>query len=177
MMHGRMKSRLLASALVAVLAPTAVVATYVAPLEARAAPILKVVKKAECQVHAVLASKDGDDGIPEKLRFLEAQLKDDEFAAYKSFHLIEQKALTIKLDAPSEVTLTTGNRLGLSLLGNDDTRLKLHANLSSRDGSKSLLSTDYSMEDAGVLMIRAGSYTHEDIAGKLFFAIQCARSG
>jgi hypothetical protein len=173
MMHGRMKSRLLASALVAVLAPTAVGATYTVPLEARAAEV----KEAKCQVHAVLASKDGDGGIPEKLRFLEAQLKDDEFAAYKSFHLVEQKALTIKLDTPSEVTLTTGNRLGLSLLGNDDTRLKLHADLSSRDGSKSLISTDYSMEDAGVLMIRAGSYTHETISGKLFFAIQCARSG
>jgi hypothetical protein len=174
MMYGRMKSRLLASALVAVLAPTAVLATFVAPLEARAA----TVKGATCQVHAVLASKkEGDGGIPEKLRFLETQLKDDEFAAYKSFHLVEQKALTIKLNMPSEVTLTTGNRLSLSLLGNDDTRLKLHADLSSRDGSKSLLSTDYSMEDAGVLMIRAGSYTHGDIAGKLFFAIQCARSG
>jgi hypothetical protein len=173
MMYERMKSRLLASALVAVLAPTAVLATFVAPLEARAA----AVKEGKCRVLAVLAAKEGDGGIPEELRFLETQLKDDEFAAYKSFHLVEQKALTIKLDAPSEVTLTTGNRLGLTLLGNDDTRLKLHANLSSRDGSKSLLSTDYSMEDAGVLMIRAGSYTHGDIAGKLFFAIQCARSG
>jgi hypothetical protein len=173
MMHGRMKSRLLASALAAVLAPAAMVSIYAAPAQASAA----AVKEAKCQVHAVVASKEGNEGIPEKLRFLEAQLKDDEFAAYKSFHLIEQKALTLKLDTPSEITLTTGNRLGLSLLGNDDTRLKLRADLSSRDGSKSLLSTDYSMEDAGVLMIRAGSYTHENIAGKLFLAIQCARSG
>lgn len=173
MMHGRMKSRLLASALCAVLAPTAMVASYATPLEARAAEV----KEAKCQVHAVLASKEGDTGIPDKLRFLEAQLKDDEFAAYKSFHLIEQKALTVKLEASSEITLTTGNRLGLSLLGNDDTRLKLRASLSSRDGSKSLLSTDYSMEDAGVLMIRAGSHTYEGIEGKLFVAIQCARSG
>ncbi len=173
MMHGRMKSRLLASALVAVLAPATVAATYAAPATARAAPV----KEAKCQIHTVLAAKEGDGGIPEKLRFLEAQLKDDEFAAYKAFHLIEQKAFTIKLGAPSEISLSTGNRLGLSLLGNDDTRLKLHADLSSRDGSKSLISADYSMEDAGVLMIRAGSYTHGDIAGKLFFAIQCARSG
>lgn len=173
MMHGRMKSRLLASALAAVLAPAAVVVTYAAPSQAQAAEV----KEAACQVHAVLASKEGDGGIPDKLRFLEAQLKDDEFAAYKSFHLIEQKALAVKLGATSEVTLTTGNRLGLSLLGNDDTRLKLRATLSSRDGSKSLLSTDYSMEDAGVLMIRAGSYTHDGIEGKLFVAIQCARSG
>lgn len=174
MMHGRMKSRLLASALAATLAPTVVVAGFATPTEARAADL---VKESKCQVHAVLASKEGDTGIPEKLRFLEAQLKDDEFAAYKSFHLVEQKALTIKLDVASEVTLTTGNRLGLTLLGNDDTRLKLRASLSSRDGSKSLLSTDYSMEDAGVLMIRAGSHTFEGIEGKLFVAIQCARSG
>lgn len=173
MMHERIKSRLLASALAVILAPTAVFATYAVPSEAHAA----AVKEAKCQVHAVLASKEGDGGIPEKLRFLEAQLQDDEFAAYKSFHLIEQKALAVKLDTTSEVTLTTGNRLGLSLLGNDETRLKLRATLSSRDGSKSLLSTDYSMEDAGVLMIRAGSYTHDGIEGKLFVAIQCARSG
>lgn len=173
MMHGRIKSRLLASALAATLAPTVVVAGFATPSEARAAEV----KEAKCQVHAVLASKEGDTGIPEKLRFLEAQLKDDEFAAYKSFHLVEQKALTIKLDAASEVTLTTGNRLGLSLLGNDDTRLKLRASLSSRDGTKPLLATDYSMEDAGVLMIRAGSHTFEGIEGKLFVAIQCARSG
>jgi opacity protein-like surface antigen len=173
MMHGRMKSRLLASALAAVLAPAAIGATYAAPLQAQAAEV----KEATCQVHAVLASKEGEGGIPDKLRFLEAQLNDDEFAAYKSFHLIEQKALSIKLGVDAGVTLTTGNRLGLSLLGNDDTRLKLRATLSSRDGSKSLLSTDYSMEDAGVLMIRAGSYAHEGIQGKLFVAIQCARSG
>jgi hypothetical protein len=168
-----MKSRLLASALAAVLTPAVLVGTYAAPSHARAA----AVKEANCQVHAVLASRKDGGGIPEKLRFLEAQLKDDEFAAYKSFHLIDQKALTVKLDVASEMTLTTGNRLGLSLLGNDDTRLKLRASLSSRDGSKSLLSTDYSMEDAGVLMIRAGSYTYEGIEGKLFVAIQCARSG
>lgn len=173
MMHGRMKSRLLASALAAALAPTAVAASYAVPLSVQAAEV----KEAKCQVHAVLASKEGDVGIPEKLRFLEAQLKDDEFAAYKSFYLVEQKALSVKLDASSEVTLTTGNRLGLSLLGNDDTRLKLRASLSSRDGSKSLLSTDYSMEDGGVLMIRAGSHTFEGIEGKLFVAIQCARGG
>lgn len=173
MMHGRMNSRLLASALAAVLAPTVVVASYATPLEARAAEV----KEAKCQVHAVLASKDGDVGIPDKLRFLEAQLKDDEFAAYKSFHLIEQKALSIKLDGSSDITMSSGNRLGLSLLGNDDTRLKLRVSLSNRDGSKSLLSADYSMEDAGVLMIRAGSHTHEGIEGKLFVAIQCARSG
>lgn len=173
MMHGRMKTRVLASALVAVFAPAAVVATYAAPSEARAA----TVKAAKCQVHAVHASKEGAGGIPDSLEFLEVQLKDDEFAAYKTFELIDQKALTIKLDKATEVTLATGNRLGLSLLGNDDTRLKLHANLSSRDGVKALISTDYSMEDAGVLMIRAGSYTHQDVPGKLFFAIQCARSG
>ncbi len=173
MMHGRIKSRLLASALAAALVPSTLVVALTSASEVHAADV----SEAKCQVHAVLASKEGDGGIPEKLRFLEAQLKDDEFAAYKSFHLIEQKALTIKLDAASEVTLATGNRLGLSLLGNDDTRLKLRATLSSRDGSKSLLSTDYSMEDAGVLMIRAGSYTHQGVEGKLFVAIQCARGG
>ncbi|MCA9708665.1 MAG: hypothetical protein KDK70_22645, partial [Myxococcales bacterium] len=101
------------------------------------------------------------------------QLRDDQFAAYRSFRLIEQKALDLDLGKKAEVKFRSGNRLALSLMGNDDTRLKLHADLSSRDGKKSLLGTDYSMEDGGVLMIGAGKF--ED--GKLFFAIQCARSG
>lgn len=173
MMHPRMKSKLLASALAAVLAPAAVVSTVVAPATAQAAPV----QEASCQVHAVLASKDGDGTIPKNLEFLRGHLEQDEFAAYKSFLLVEQKALEIKLDKKSEVTFRSGNRLGLRLLGNDDTRLKLHASLSGRDGKKSLLNADYSIEDRGVMMIAAGKSELEGKLGKLFFAIQCARGG
>lgn len=173
MMHPRMKSRLLASALAVVLAPSAAVATLVAPAQAQAAPV----QKASCQVHAVLASKEGDGSISPDLEFLQEQLQDDQFAAYKKFRLIEQKALDLRLEKKSEVTFRSGNRLALRLLGNDDTRLKLHADLSGRDGKKALLGTDYSIEDRGVLMIGAGKFDFEGTSGKLFFAIQCARSG
>lgn len=173
MMHGRMKSRLLASALAAVLVPAAAVVTTAVPTDARAADV----EKAACQVNAVLASKEGTVGVPKELAFLQAQLSEDEFAVYKSFYLIEQNALELKLGKASEVTFRSGNRLGLSLLGNDEQRLKLHANLTNRDGSKSLLAAAYSIEDGGVVMISAGSYEHGGVRGKLFFAIQCARSG
>lgn len=172
MMYGRMKSRLLASALAAVLAPTAAVASFGAATEAQAA-----VQKAGCRVSAVVASKEGDAGIPKELAFLEAQLGGDEFAVYKSFYLVEQNALEITLGKTTEVKFRSGNRLGLSLLGNDDQRLKLHANLTNREGTKSLLAADYSIEDGGVMMISAGTFEHQGVPGKLFFAIQCARSG
>ncbi len=176
MMHGRMK--LLASALAAVLTPTTALVTSVVPTQVHAAPPAKKklsVESARCQVHAVLASKEGNRGIPAELKFLEKQLQDDEFAAYKSFRLIEQKDLKIDLGKTSEVTFASGNRLSLRLLGGDDKRLDLHADLSSRTGGKSLLSTDYTIEDAGVLMIRAGSYTHDGETGKIFIGIQCKR--
>ena len=89
----------------------------------------------------MLASKEGDGTIPKNLEFLQEQLRDDQFAAYKSFELIEQKALEIKLDQKSEVEFRSGNRLGLSLLGGDDNRLKLRLDLSGRDGKKALLGT------------------------------------
>jgi len=184
MMHRRMRSRRLASALAAVLAPAALFTAAVAPASVEAAPTETApASKAQCQAHAVLATKDGDGTIPSELKFLEEQLKDDQFAAYKGFRLLEQKALELAMGTPTTPTtattvrFTSGNRLSLSLLGSSDTHLKLRADLSSRDGKKSLLGTDYSIEDAGVLMIGAGKYTFEKQDGKLFFAIQCARSG
>lgn len=176
MTHAR--TRLLASALAAILAPASALAIVATPAWAQAANTqVADVQQAKCQVHAVLASKDGDGSIPSELKFLEEQLKDDAFAAYKGFRLIEQKALKLQRSKASEVSFSSGNRLALSLLDNDDKRLKLHASLSSRDGAKDLLNTDYSIEDRGLLMIQAGSYSHKGATGKLFFAIQCARSG
>lgn len=173
MMHARIKSRLVASALAAVLAPAAVVSGIAIPTAVEAA----TVKEAKCQAHAVLAHKEGDGTIPKELEFLKAQLLDDEFAAYDGYKLIDRKAAKVKLAKASELKFTTGNRLGLTLLDNDDSRLKLRAELRSRNSDKYLLSTEYSIQDGSVLMIRAGSYTDGDISGKLFFAIQCARSG
>lgn len=171
MTHAR--NKLLASALAAILAPASALAMVVAPSIAQAADL----QEASCQVHAVHLSKEGDGTIPKDLRFLQKQLEADEFAIYKGYSLVDKKTLKIKRDKASTVEFSSGNRLGLSLLGNDDKRLKLHASLSSRDGSKNLLNTDYSIEDGGILMIGAGSYSHAGKDGKLFFAIQCARSG
>ncbi|MCA9651860.1 MAG: hypothetical protein H6712_09030 [Myxococcales bacterium] len=171
MTHARKK--LLASALAAILAPASAMAVVAAPSAAQA----KEVEQAKCFVHSVLASKEGEGGVPKELAFLQAQLSQDEFAIYKTFLLIEQKTFDIRRGKVTETKFSSGNRMGLSLLGNDDKRLKLHASLSSRDGSKDLLNTDYSIEDGGLLMIQAGSFVHKGTEGKLFFAIQCARSG
>jgi len=167
----RIRAKLLASAIAVVLTPTIALATYAVPAQAQAAD---EVQAASCQVHAVLASKEGNVGIPKELAFMKAQLEGDDFAAYKSFHLVGKKAFEITRGKASEVTFRSGNKLGLSLLGNDDKRLKLQVNLTGRDGSKNLLKTNYSIEDTGLLIVGGVSYEYEKIPGKLFFAIQCA---
>ena len=167
MKYGRIRTRLVASALATVLAPAVPVTAMVAglsPAMARAADL----DHADCQVHAVLASNEGDKGIPKELEFLAAQLREDEFAAYKEFHLIEQKETRISLDKVAEVKFRSGNRIGLSLLGNDDKRLKIQIALSGRDGQKQLLSSQLSFNDGAVVMVRAGDYEVDGKKGKLF---------
>lgn len=191
MTHARNRSRLLASTLTAALVPAAFVASYVnvvAPsvASAAAAPAeAPAVLKADCHVHAVLASKEGERGIPKELQFLKAQLSGDEFAAYKSFYLLEKKALEIQSDKDTQVKLRTGNRLGLRLLGKDDTRIKLHVDFTGSDGRTSILSTGYSALNGGVLIV-GGTQVEDTVAekgkkkttrkGKLFVVIQCAHS-
>jgi hypothetical protein len=128
--------------------------------------------KANCRVHAVLASKEGDGKIPKSLEFLRETLEDDQFAAYKSFHLVDKKTLKLEGDTPSKATFSSGHKLGLKLLESTP-KLKLHLELSSRDGSKNLVKTDYSIDNNGMFMIGAGKLEQGEIAGKLFFAIQC----
>lgn len=173
MTHRKTTSRWLASMVASALAvPLVGAAVFAVPAVADAA-----VTKATCQVHAVLASKEGDGTIPADLEFLRSTLANDEFAAYKSFTLLEKKSLKLALDTKGESTFGSGHKLGLTLLGGDDTRLKLQLDLSNRDGTKSLVSTAYSIEDNGLLMIGAGAFTDASRSGKLFFAIQCARAG
>lgn len=148
-----------------------------APIVASSAHAASAVQKADCEVHAVLASKEGDGKIPKNLEFLRETLEDDAFAAYKGFHLIDKKALKLALDKASESGFKSGHKLRLTLLGGDDGKLKFRADLTGRDGKTALIGTDYSIEDNGLLMIQAGRYTSGEIAGKLFFAIQCARRG
>lgn len=165
----RVQLRFLAPVLAALMVPTTV---FAAGPDDKAA-----VTKATCQATAVLLTKDGDGTIPTELEFLKSTLQNDEFAAYKGFHLLERKAMKLSIDVKSEAAFSSGHRMGLTLLGNDDNRLKLHADLSSRDASKSLLSMDYSIENEGLVMIGAGAHTDATRTGKLFFAIQCGRAG
>lgn len=168
MTHRRPHRRLavvLATALVPTLGASAALAV---PTAAHAA-----VSKAHCQVHEVLLSKEGDGKVPKELAFLAETLQNDEFAAYKGFYLLERKTLKLDLDRKADAGFATGHKLGLTLLGGEDTKLKLRAELTGRDGSKSLLDTTYSIQNNGQLMIGAGSHTDAGRSGKLFFAIQC----
>lgn len=131
---------------------------------------LAAVEKAACKVHAVHGVREGDGSIPAELAFLEDQLRDDQFAAFKSFKLLEAKTLKLELKKPASAALKSGHEIRLELLGSADKRLKLHAMLSDRRGSKPLVSTDYVIESNGVLIVGGPAYQN----GKLFFAIQCA---
>jgi hypothetical protein len=158
--------RLLAPTLAAVLVPGLLVGgVSLLPDVARAE-----VKAVACKVTAFLAQKDGD-GIPKDLKFLEEQLRDDQFAAFKGFRLLETKALRLGLEKPGLAALKSGYQLKLSLLGEDGMKLKLHANLLAPGRESPLVDTDYSIDDNGLLLV--GGVRHED--GKIFFAIQCGK--
>jgi hypothetical protein len=133
-----------------------------APEDARAD-----VSGANCQIYTVLAMKTGDGSIPPDLEFIGDQLRDDGFAAFKGFRLLESRALELKLGATGVADMSSGHRLQLTLLGAEQTRLKLRATLQA--GDKKLVDTDYKIEDAGILLL--GGVRHPD--GKIFFAIQC----
>lgn len=167
-LRGRIKQGMVGRMLAMVMAPAMVLSAgvFVAPQAAEAAG------KANCRVHAVLASKEGDGKIPKSLNFLRETLQDDQFAAYKSFHLVDKKTLKLVDDAPANAKFSSGNRLGLTLIASKP-KLKLHLELSSQDGAKNLVKTDYSIENNGMFMIGAGNFKQGEIAGKLFFAIQC----
>lgn len=158
--------RLLAPTLAAVLVPGLLVGgVSLLPDVARAE-----VKAVACKVTAFLAQKDGD-GIPKDLKFLEEQLRDDQFAAFKGFRLLETKALRLGIEKPGLAALKSGFQLKLSLLGEDAAKLKLHANLLAPGRESPLVDTDYSIDDNGLLLV--GGVRHED--GKIFFAIQCGK--
>jgi hypothetical protein len=159
-----MTPRILASAFTALLLP----ATIIGGLSLTPAEVLAEVKAAACKVSTFLATKDGDGSIPVELKFLEEQLRDDQFAAFKGFRLLEAKTLKLGLDKPSVAALQ-GFQLRLSLLGEEETKLKLHANLIAPGRDKPLVDTAYKIDNNGLLLV--GGVRHLD--GKVFFAIQC----
>ena len=160
-----MKPRILASALSAFILP----ATILGGLSLASPEVRAEVKSAACKVTAFLASKDGDGTIPEDLKFLEEQLRDDQFAAFKGFRLLEGKTLKLGLDKAAVASLQSGFQLRLSLLGEEATKLKLHANLTGPGRDKPLVDTAYKIDNNGLLLV--GGVRHLD--GKVFFAIHC----
>ena len=168
------KVRWLGAALAPALALSVAVISPAAHAAPPAAPAPVKISSADCHVHAVLASK-AEGGVEDSLSFLAEKLKDDEFAAYKSFYSMELKELSLKLDKPGQAKLKSGHKVGLTLLGGQDKRLELKFELSGRDGKTQLMSTKYGIVSAGVLITRIGSdeVEHDGHKGKYFLAIQC----
>jgi len=164
-----MTSRILAPALSAFLVP----ALALGGLTLASPEVRAEVKSAACKVTAFLASKDGDGTIPQDLKFLEEQLRDDQFAAFKGFRLLEAKTLKLGLDKAAVAALQSSFTLRLSLLGEEETKLKLHANLMAAGRDKPLVDTAYKIDNNGVLLV--GGVRHLD--GKVFFAIHCRGEG
>jgi hypothetical protein len=165
MRHINARPRLARAALAVALAgPLALTGAVFAPSAAQAA-----VERANCRVHSILASKDeGSARIPAELQFLAEELEKDQFAAYKTFRLLEKKDFDVRLDAFSEGAMKSGHKFRFKLLGAEDNRLKLNLTLHSRQG-KSLLNVDYRIDDNGILMVPGGK--HSD--GTIIFAVQC----
>ena len=175
MKYGTIKNKLVSSIVAAALAPAIALGAFYFGAEG---VVQAAGAKANCQVHAVLASKEGEGKLPKSLEFLRTTLEDDQFAAYKSFHLVDKKTLKLVGSKTGNAQFNSGHKLGLTLLeGDANPKLKLRLELSGRDGESNLLKTDYSIEDNGLVMIAAGKHTHADVDGKLFFAIQCASKG
>lgn len=172
-MKTRLNRSLLSLALSSVLAPATVFGAVaaVAPA-AHAAP---KAEKAVCKVHAVLASKEGDGTIPKNLEFMKEWLTDEPYDRYKSFHLLSTKKADIVLGKATETAFKTGHKMQLSLLGGDEKKLKLHLDLTHRDGEKNLVSMDYSIEDNGLFFVQGGEQKSGEVTGSMFWAIQCAR--
>ncbi|MEM6290392.1 MAG: hypothetical protein AAGA54_03975 [Myxococcota bacterium] len=154
------------------LAGTLAVGVVATPAEANAA---EPAKAGQCKVHAVLASKEGDGTIPKNLEFMKEWLTDEPYDRYKSFHLLGSKKIAVELEKPANATFKTGHKMKLSLLGGDEKKLKLHLDLTHRDGEKNLVAMDYSIEDNGLFFVQGGKHKSGEVTGRIFWAIQCAR--
>lgn len=124
---------------------------------------------ASCRVLSIVAKKDGDGSIPSNLKALESELRSDQFAAYKSFELVEEKSVAVTNGADSSVAMKIGYDVKLRLLAIAGARLKLHLSLLGKGGAKPLLDADYSVQNGGVLLVVAGKRDQ----GRALFAFQC----
>ena len=170
----RLNRSLLSLALSSVLAPVAVFGGVAStPLAALAAP--SKAEKAVCKVHVVLASQEGDGTIPKNLEFMKEWLTDEPYDRYKSFHLLGTNKAEIMLGKATETEFKTGHKMALSLIGGDEKKLKLHLDLTHRDGKANLVAMDYSIEDNGLFFVQGGEHKSGEVTGRIFWAIQCAR--
>ena len=127
-------------------------------------------KTAKCRVNAVLARKVEDGPrIPANLSFMAKELESDEFAAYKSFKLLQAQDYQLEVGKQLEQGFKSGHRVGLKLLGGDAAKPKFSVTIGKPGSSKPLLSTDYGIKNNGIMLF--GGLKHED--GRLLFAIQC----
>ncbi len=172
----------ISKALCSVLAPVAMCgAVLCAAPAAHAAPAAlsekgeKAAKKGVCKVHAVLASKEGDGTIPKNLEFMKEWLTDEPYDRYKSFHLLGSKKADVVLGKAAQTDFKTGHKMTLSLLGGDEKKLRLHLDLTHRDGKKNLVAMDYSIEDNGLFFVQGGEQKLGDVTGTMLWAIQCER--
>ncbi|MGH1347333.1 MAG: hypothetical protein ACRBN8_37575 [Nannocystales bacterium] len=187
-MKPRRTKSLLSLALSSLLVPAAALAAvasvstsaHAAPAKKPASPKAKPkastnAEKAVCKVHAVLASKEGDGKIPKNLEFMKEWLTDEPYDRYKSFHLLGSKKVELKVSKATAAEFKTGHKMKLSLLGGDEKKLKLHLDLTHRDGKKNLVAMDYSIEDNGLFFVQGGEHKSGEVTGRIFWAIQCAR--
>lgn len=135
----------------------------------------KGAEKGVCKVHVVLASKEGDGKIPKNLEFMKEWLTDEPYDRYKSFHLLGSKKADVMVGKATKTDFKTGHKMKLSLLGGDEKKLKLHLELTGRDGKKNLVAMDYSIEDNGLFFVQGSEHESGDVTGRILWAIQCAR--
>ena len=126
-------------------------------------------KSASCRVNAVLARKDGAGGIPTELNFLKKELSSDQFAAYKSFKLLDAKDYGLKLEKLESKSVDSGHKVGLKLLGGELARPRVQVVVEGKNRDRPLVSADYTIKSNGFLLL--AGFKHPD--GKIIFAIQC----
>lgn len=127
---------------------------------------------AQCKVVAIHASKKAPGKsaarVPSALAAFKRELSDDQFAAFKSFHLLEQKSSAVQAAKRSALAFRSGYVVGLKLVKKQGARLKVHVDLGKK-GGRSLVDLDYWMRSGGLLMLVGGSYQD----GKVIFATRC----
>lgn len=127
---------------------------------------------AQCTVVAIHASKKAPAAstarVPAELSAFGAELQDDQFAAFKSFHLLEQQSSPVRSAKRSALNFRSGYSVGLKLVKKQGERLKVHVDLAKK-GGRSLVDLDYWMRSGGHLLLVGGNFKD----GKVIFATQC----